>query len=95
MAERNDIVIIGDLSKARVTRITTRAKRSWKWQDRFGLSTYQPRRTVKGEIVWHCIEQNPSSKDFSINHAPAGYELGGLHNRPLGYAKQSEIRMTP
>lgn len=93
MKERNNIVIIGDLSKVRVTRITTRAKRSWKWQDRFGLSTYQPRRTKSGEVVWHCIGKNPTSSDFSINHAPNGFEFGGLHNLPLGYAKQSEIRM--
>lgn len=93
MTERNRIVIIGDLSKARVTRITTRQKGSWKWQDRFGLSTYAAKRTRDGEIIWKCVKRNSSRCDFSINHAPSEYRFGGLNNQPLGMAFQDEIKM--
>lgn len=87
MTGLNNIVITGRLRDARVTRITLRQN------GRYGLSTYAPRRAKDGEIIWKCIHQTAKGHDFPLNQAPKGYNLGGLHNQPLGYAKPSEIRM--
>jgi len=68
----------------RIQRIVTVERGSWRWQDAFAISTYEPRVTRAGRVVWSLVAKTgklsmPQVRRLGYDHLPKG----SLHNRPV------------
>ena len=61
-------------------RIVTSQKGSWKWQDAYRISTYEPHLCKNGAYVWRSVSQ---SSKFAItkSNPHTGYKHGSLNNK--------------
>lgn len=75
-----------------ITSLVTRQRGSWKYQDAYGVSTYQPKQTKTGKWVWESVNSRgkwsmPQIKRYQINHD----FVGGLHHKPMSPAEISAM----
>jgi hypothetical protein len=67
------------------TRIVTRCRGSWRWQDAYGVVLYRAVRAKSGRYVWRShrdIVQKASEPQLRRG-AYGTVPRGGIHNRPV------------
>lgn len=66
------------------TRIVSRARGSWKWQDAFGLSFYEPKVLRNGKTVWVSVSSYGKFSAPQLRRLGYGeHPHGSLHMVPL------------
>ena len=65
-------------------RVVSVPRGSWRWQNAYTISHYQPYRTRDGRWIWRSIgRQRGKWSAPQLRRAGISLDHGSLHNRPL------------
>ena len=68
---------------------------SWKWQQAFAVSTYAPRWTNAGALVWSSLGQSHKMSEPHMRRQGIETDCSGsLHNKPLSEADRRRYLST-